>query len=1233
VHPLPAAPRLLLPLAAAAACLASALAGTRAASHPASDPAAAPSYDRDVRPILSDRCFACHGPDPGKRQAKLRLDTFEGATAARKTGAAIVAGDPDASLVLERVHAEDPDERMPPVDSGKRAISDAERDTLRRWIEAGARYEPHWSFVAPVRPPEPLVRDRTWPRNAVDEFVLARLEAQGVAPSAPADSETLVRRLFLDVTGLPPTPEEIDAFLEDDRPDAYELLVDRLFEEEPYRSRHAERMTQPWLDAARYADTIGIHTDAGRQMWLWRDWVLEAYRENMPFDRFVTDQLAGDLLPGATDAQKIATGFLRNHVMTDEGGAIAEEYLVEYAVDRTATTGSVFLGLTLGCARCHDHKFDPVSQAEFYGMLSFFNSVEEPGLYSQLPDPQRSFEPFLVVPRPQERRERDALTSWLAEAQRALDATTPQDAEQRTAYYEAVTAETALRWETPVIVSATSSGGATLTPQDDGSILVSGANPDQDTLEITVRAGGEGLRLLLLEALPDPSLPAGRVGRAENGNAVLTGITVAAQRLDEPGRREDVPIGWAWADFEQANGDFKVVNVLGAGDATGWAVDAHNREGPRAALFLSDRPFGFAGGTELRVRLEHLSMYPRHTLGRVRLRVARATEALVERLPIAVGTWHVAGPFRGESPKDVYDRAFGPESDALLDVSKNFGAGNQTWRADENLLDGAPNSLPNGVVATYVGRRVFSPSARTLALSLGSDDAFRLFRAGQEVAGRSVERALAPDQDRVEVAFERGAQVLVLKDVNTGGLGGFYFRAEPRAGELTGDLVAGLLPPDARWPELDARIARAWQLERSPVARAARQRVTDVEGAIATLDARAPRTMVMKELPAPRPTFVLRRGEYDQADPERPVARGVPAAFGALAGDAPRDRLGLARWMLAPENPLVARVAVNRLFELVFGVGLVRTSEDLGMQGEWPSHPELLDWLAVELRESGWDQRHILRLLFTSSTYRQASARRADLVERDPENRWLASFPRVRLTAEAIRDQALYASGLLVEELGGRSVKPYQPDGLWPEVAMPASNTRVYERGQSADLWRRSIYTYWKRACPPPMLQAFDAPTRESCTILRPATNTPLQALALWNDPQLVEAARLLAMRTLDEEPAAASPADDDFTHARPSPPRFQRDCRTKACDEARLDRLARRCTGRRPDAQELASLRGALESLRQRFAAAPDDARALLAVGEARPMSASAADPVELAAWTLVASTILSLDATLVRD
>jgi hypothetical protein len=1210
-------------------------AGALSVAHGGSGRAPAPTFGRDVRPILSDRCFACHGPDAGKRQAKLRLDTFEGATAARKYGAAIVPGDAEASLVLERVHAEDEDERMPPPKSGKRAISDEERDTIRRWIDAGAQYEPHWAFVPPVRPAVPGVRDAKWCRNPVDRFVLARLEAEGIAPSPPAEPDVLARRVFLDLTGLPPTPEEIDAFVADHRADAFERLVDRLLTIEPYRSRHAERLAQPWLDAARYADTNGIHTDAGRQMWAWRDWVLAAFRDDMPFDRFLTEQIAGDLLPDATAATRTATGFLRNHVMTDEGGAIPEEYLVEYAVDRAATTSSVFLGLTMGCARCHDHKYDPITQTDFYSMLSFFDSVEEPGLYSQLPDPNRAFEPSLALPRPEQLRERDALAGDLARARAALAVESPRDEAERAAFLGRVAAESALAWETPEVIAATSRNCATLTVQPDGSILASGANPEQDTFDLTLRARGEGLRLVLLEVMTDPSLANGRVGRAYNGNAVLTGVGITASRTDDPARTQTVPLVWAWADHEQQDGDYRIVNALDLGDGDGWAVQGHEREGPRAALFLSAEPFGYAGGTTLHVRLEHASQYAQHVLGRVRVRVARANAAVFERLPLALGTWRVVGPFPGASREDVFQREFGPEMAVELDPTRNFGEGNQHWRPDFELRDGALNSLPIGVVATYVGRTVYAPSPRQAALSLGSDDGFRLFVDAREVASREVDRSLAADQDRAVIPIPEGRSTLVLKDVNTGGDGGFYFRAEPRrdvgVGELVGDLVAGLLPADARWPDLDARLAVAWQLERSPTARLARERIARVEERAAELEASLPRTMVMKELMTPRPTFVLQRGEYDKPDKDRPVTRAVPVALGELAQDAPRDRLGLAQWMLAPENPLVARVAGNRLFELVFGAGIVRSSEDFGLQGEWPSHPALLDWLAVELRESGWNSREILRLIVTSSTYRQSSVRREELAARDPENRLLASYPRTRLTAEAIRDSALSVSGLLVEEFGGPSVKPYQPAGLWKEVAMPASNTREYVMGSGADLWRRSIYTYWKRAAPPPTLSTFDAPTRESCTIRRPTTNTPLQALALWNDPQFVEAARALAARVLHEA-TTSDGARASTSPTAPSSPAGQRGAEsTDRADAAHLARIVRCATGRTPDASEIAAARVTLGELRARYRAAPDDAVELLAVG-ASPVPTDL-DPVELAAWTLVASTALSLDAAITRN
>ncbi len=1158
-------------------------------------------YDRDIRPILSDRCFKCHGQDAATRKAELRLDVRDGLLAARTDGAVVVPGDPGKSTLWHRVNSHDPDEQMPPPTANKRALSESELALVRRWIAEGAQYEPHWAFVAPVRPGVPAVRDAKWARNEIDRFILARLDDAGVTPSPEADKATLARRVFLELTGLPPTPEEIEEFERDTGPEAYERLVDRLFTQEPYRSRYAERMAVPWVDAARYADTNGTHTDAGRQMWAWRDWVLGAMRENMAFDRFLTEQLAGDLIPDATLAQKVASGFNRNHVMTDEGGAIADEYLVEYAVDRTATTGSVFLGLTLGCARCHDHKFDPVSQEEFYGLYAYFNSVEEPGLYSQLPDSNRAFEPFIAVPTPEQERELAAIKDQIAAAKKELDAPAPQEDSQRTAFLAELPARSGVSWAASRIVKAT--GGATLTVQADESILASGENPDRDEHVVTLRTDATNLRLISLEALTDPSLPYGRVGRAENGNAVLTGVEIEAVSVANPAKRAKVPLVWAWADHEQEDGDHRIVNVLDPADDLGWAVDAHRRDDGRMALLLAADPFGFEGGTEVVVRLQYKSRYARHTLGRVRLSLGTISDAGLELLPAATSGWYLIGPFPADSGKSAYETAFGPETGGTLELGKNFGAGNQFWRYDYNLRDARLNTLGTGTNATYVGRRIFSPTARSIDVSLGSDDGFRLYVNGTEVASNRIDRSLAADQDKATIKLERGVSSLVFKVVNTGGEAGFYYRASPREGEMAGDLAVALLPERGVTPALRSRFDQAWKLTFSPTYRTRRERLTGLEKDLGAVEAKVPLTMVMKELPKPREAFVLTRGVYDKPDKARPVSRGVPASLGRLPAGAPADRLGLAQWMTSPDNPLVARVTVNRYWEMLFGMGLVATSEDFGMQGEWPSHPELLDWLAVEFRESGWDVRHMLRLMVTSSTYRQASRVRPELRERDPDNRLLAWFPRRRLSAEQIRDQALYVSGLLVEKFGGPSVKPYQPDGLWQEVAMPASNTRFFTRGQGDELWRRSLYTYWKRACPPPSLMNLDAPTREFCTVRRISTNTPLQALSLWNDEQFVEAARVLAQRTLAE----------------------------RSSDTDRLNRLFVRCTGHAPDADELALLTSALAEFRKRFAGSHEDAEALLGVGMA-PRASDAA-PEELAAWTMVASSLLNLSSTITQD
>ena len=1157
-------------------------------------------YDRDIRPILADRCFVCHGPDANKREAELRLDRREDAILDRGGYAAIVPGNAKASELWARIHQTDPEEVMPPKKANKRPLTPEERALLGRWIDAGAVYEPHWSFVPPRRPEVPAVAS-AWVRNPIDAFIAAGLAGRRLSPAEPAPRETLARRVFLDLTGLPPTPEELDAFLADARPDAYEHLVRRLLHEEPYVSRYAERMTTPWLDAARYADTIGIHTDAGRTLWPYRDWVLEAFRSGMPYDRFVTEQLAGDLLPDATLASKVASGFQRCQVQTDEGGAIPAEYLVEYAVERVATTGAVFLGLTLGCARCHDHKFEPITQRDFYSLYAFFNSIEEPGLFSQLPDPKRAFEPFLAVPDAAQQRRQQELEARLGRLRQELEQPDPQEDAQRTQFQRELEHRLGLRWAEAVPTAAKAEGAA-LTLEADQAILPTGPNPNQDGYEVRLATKAAGLRLLAVHVLADERMPHGRIGRAPNGNAVLTEVTARAISLADPARTQPVRFVAAWADHEQPNQDYAATNVIDGVARTGWALEGHQRRGDRLLLLLAAEPFGFDGGTELVVQLEQRSVHAQHNLGRFRLAVAQLGDDGLAALPLARGAWQIVGPFPPPGGASAYDTVFGPESDRALDPAKNFGAGNQYWRWAEGVRDGVVARLPDGQHATYVGRRIFAPTARTETLSLGSDDALRLFVDGTEVFAKNVERGAAPDQERVAVELTAGPHVLVAKIVNTGGPGGFYHRRLPRAGELADDLLLALAPPGAT-AAFAKRARHAWRTAHSPGYREKSAQIAAAEQELRELEAAIPRTMVMKELDKPREAFVLTRGMYDKPDKARPAPRAVPAVLGKLPPGAPNDRLGLARWLVAPDHPLTARVAVNRLWETVFGTGLVRTSEDFGQMGEWPSHELLLDWLATEYQRCGWDTKAMLTLLVTSATYRQSSRVRAEAVEVDPDNRLLAYFPRRRLSGEQLRDQALYLSGLLVEKRGGPPVKPYQPPGLWEEVAMPASNTRVFVRGKGEELWRRSVYTYWKRASPPPALLAFDAPTRESCAVRRPSTSTPLQTLVLWNDEQHVEAARALAQRTL----AARQP------------------------EAAALAAMHRRVTGRLPGADAARALAQTLAAFRARFRAAPADAALLLAVGEA-PRDPSL-DPVEHAAWTLLANALLNLDATICRD
>jgi mono/diheme cytochrome c family protein len=1165
-------------------------------------------FGRDIRPILSDNCYFCHGPDSAvaDQTGGLRLDSFEGATASRDgADPAIVPGDPDASPLIRRIESSNPNMVMPPPAS-HRKITPAQAELLRRWIAEGAEYTGHWAFQTPVQPDPPATADASWVRNAVDAFVLAELERHGLAPSPEADKATLIRRVTLDLTGLPPTPEEVDAFLADDSPEAYERVVDRLLAS----PRYGERMASVWLDLSRYGDTNGFHHDHHRTMWPWRDWVVKSYNENLPIDQFIIKQLAGDLLPNATREDVLASGFNRNHNINDEGGALDAEYRVEAVADRVETTAAVFMALTFNCARCHDHKYDPFTQEDYFSLFAYFNSVEERGLYGNNPN-ITAYPPSMMYGTPEtEAAYRDArarLDALLAEAEGPDAGIADEQAQWQQALFD----RAGVRWADTTLTAAVSSNGATLTEQPDGSVLATGANPANDSHTFTLRTDATGLRLLRLDALTDPSL-GHRLGRMSNGNAVVSGIEVTATSIADPSQTQTVAFGWAWASFEQPNGDFDIFNAV-HGDGDGWAVGGHLDQDPRTALLVADAPFGYEGGTEVQVTLHYRSRYANHALGRVKLALGAAdTVDLAALFPTVTRDWFLAGPYQEAGYDAAFDTAHGPESAAYVSPHLGFGEGKPRFTHQPGYADGVAHALQGVQSAFYLGRSIFSPVERTLQLSLGSDDGLRLYLNGEEVLSNRAQRGVSPDQDRATVTLRPGENTLVLKVVNGGGPGGFYYRAEPTPQSPGHYSPLALVPGGDRLPVLGQRFNDQWRRSYSPAYRALMEQAAVIEQEIAELDAQRAPVLIMKELPEPTPTYILYRGEYshpitedaETGEPVPPLTRRPPLELGAdLPTGVPNNRLGFAHWLTQPDHPLTARVHVNRTWAMLFGTGIVKTSEDFGNQADWPSHPGLLDWLAVEFVETGWDQKRLLKLLVTSATYRQRSVINPDAREQDPDNRLLAYFPRQRLSAEMIRDQALFASGLLVEKLGGPSVKPYQPMGLWREVSIPSSNTRNFQRGSGEDLYRRSLYTYWKRTAPSPQMAAFDAPTREFCVIDRGSTNTPLQALVLWNDEQYLEAARVLAARVLDE----------------------------RGSTDERLVRLYRLCHGDVPGPAKLAVLRYTLEAFLDRFAQTPDEAQGLLGYGEA-PLPETY-DPAELAAWTMIASTVFSLDETIVRD
>ena len=1002
-------------------------------------------FNRDVRPILSENCFACHGPDQKKRKAKLRLDIKEELFAKRGDHTNVVPGHRVDSELHRRITTADEDDHMPPAESGKK-LTPAQIDLIGRWIDQGATWQGHWAFIKPERPPLPTVKNTPRLRNEIDYFIVSKLEATGLQLSPEATREKLVRRLSLDLTGLPPTPKEIDAFVENDAPDAYEKLVDHLLAS----PRYGERMALHWLDLARYADTHGYHLDAGREMWNWRDWVIEAFNNNQPFDQFTLEQIAGDLLPNATASQKLATGFNRNSMINFEGGAIPEEYLTQYIIDRVSTTSTVFLGLTMACAQCHDHKFDPITQKEFYQFYGYFNAVPENGLDGR----NGNAGPLISLPTPEQQTKLTALHLAIQKAEQQLkDELLAVDAAQAVWEKEAVR-QAQIEWTVLDPIEYKSQQGAMLTKLEDKSILASGAIPDHDVFELNARIDQTNITAIRLEALRDNSLPEGGPGRFKNSNFVLSEFELDAISVADPTRKERIEFASATADFSQSG--FPVAKAIDGDKQTGWAIDAPSRHKNGVAWFASSKPFGFAGGTELRFRLRFEDEHAQHGLGRSRLAVSTDPAAAKQ------------GDF------------IPPEISSILAV------------ADEQRT----KTQKDGLQKYY--RETFSP------------------------------------------AFKQ------------------------RTGEIA-------------------------KLRKSS----------------SDFQKNVPTSMVMEQMANPRDTFVLVRGQYNNRGEK--VIPGVPASLSPLKKDAPPNRLGLAEWLVDPSHPLMARVTINRFWAMVMGSGLVKTANNFGAQAEWPSHPELLDWLATEFIRSGWNVKQMMKLLVTSATYRQSAVVTRELEEKDPDNRLYARGPRFRLSAEAVRDNALAISGLLAGKIGGPSVSPYQPPGLWEELSSRKDSgnwsAQRFVQSHGEDLYRRGMYTFWKRTSPPPSLQAFDAPDRETCTVQRDRTTTPLQALVLMNDPTYVEAARALAERMM--------------TEAKPNP----------------ADRIAfafRLAVARRPSDAEIKVLLDLFEKQIKRFAANPDGALKLINLGEAKRNEKL--DVTELAAWTSIASMILNLDETITK-
>jgi hypothetical protein len=1000
---------------------------------PTALPAQTIQFNRDIRPILSDQCFTCHGPDVANRKTKMRFDIESGAMIELRGGKhAIVPGDPGRSEMVRRITSDNKAIRMPPAYAGRNKLSDHQIDLIRTWIAQGAHWEPFWSFIPPKRPPIPTVKDATWVRNPIDNFILSRLEREGLHPSPEADRRTLIRRVTLDLTGLPPSVAEVDAFLADKSPHAYEKVVDRLLASPEY----AERMAYRWMEAARYGDTNGYQTDGPRVMWRWRDWVINAFRTNMPYNEFTMDQIAGDLLPNATLDQRIATGFNRNHRTSGEGGIIPEEYRVEYVADRAQTTAAVWMGLTMGCARCHDHKYDPISQKDFYRLFAYFNRVpNEKGFAYNYGNE----EPYIQAPLPEQRQKLLKFDRDIAAAQERYSSLQPRLHECQREWEQTLQHSQARDW--------------TVT---EGIVFRSSGVVESSKVEVN--------RDIARFGYLDPFTFSARI----NGRSRKGGI------------------------LSQSEDYF---------------------EGTGHGLYLID--------------------------GKLRLHIVHRWTDLALRVetvnPVKLGEWH--------SVLVTYD-------------GKRKASGVQIY------LDGQPQQTK---VLFDQLNEPFHVDEKT-PFRIGSAGGLRFDGSIEDV--RVYNRALRPEEAAAVSCHDRIVEIAALD-------------------------------PASRTNAQSSKMELAFlELAAPQEIKAARQQLLSLRKERESFSESIPTVMVMVEDPKARESFLLKRGAYD--NPGEKVAPGIPEVLPQPNPAWPNTRLGLAKWLVDPSNPLTARVTVNRFWQSYFGFGIVKTVDDFGSQGEWPVHPELLDWLATEFVKSGWNVKAMQKIIVMSATYRQSSKTSPELLAKDPENRLLARGPRYRLGPEVIRDQALNASGLLVEKLGGPSVKPYQPPGLWQELA--SGGGYVQDKGES--LYRRSLYTYWKRTVTPPFMANFDSPNREVCTVYEGRTDTPLQALNLMNDVTFLEASRKLAERMIRE--GGASP-------------------------NQRLDYGYRLLLARSPRPKERAVL---LRTLQQFQSSYNDDAMAaseFVSYGDS--LRAPGVNADSLAAYTAVASLMLNLDETITKQ